>query len=109
VRLSEKQAEDVWSILATACGAESKSSGHGWESFRRYVTDDHPWHEFRFCGSLGSGGKLYVNHGRIFVACYPEDRTPERERRIKLANARLEALASREEGLEAPEDVANGA
>lgn len=98
MRLTEQQAWDAWTVLAKTCGAETHSSGHGWESFRRYVTDDHPWHEFRFCGSLGFGGKLYINHGRVFVACYPEDRTPERERRIKLANARLVALCESFEG-----------
>ena len=47
--------------------------------------------EWRFQGSLGFGGKLY--EGRPpYVSCYPEDRTPERDRVIARTNEALAAL-----------------
>lgn len=48
--------------------------------------------EFRFIGSLGFGGKVWSDSGRLYVTCYQEDRTPEREAAIKRANARLQAI-----------------
>ncbi len=91
MKLTEQQARDVWDVLVRTCGADTVSSGHGWESFSRYVMGDHPWHEFRFCGSLGFGGKLHINGG-MRVSCYAEDATPERRRKIRLANERLAVL-----------------
>lgn len=48
--------------------------------------------EFRFQGSLGSGGKLYVEPNRWRVAAYPEDRTPQRDATIGETNAALAGL-----------------
>lgn len=48
--------------------------------------------EYRFMGSLGFGGKVWSNRGRLYVTCYPEDRTPERQAAIDWANARLATL-----------------
>lgn len=93
-KLTEEFAREVWDILVKTCGAQTDSSGHGWLSFKSYVTDEHSWHEFRFMGVLGFGGKLYINRASIHVACYPEDRNPERDRRIKLANEKLAALCA---------------
>lgn len=45
--------------------------------------------EHRFGGLLGFGGKLHWAHGRLYVSCYQEDRTPERAAMIERANARL--------------------
>jgi hypothetical protein len=83
---------EAWTVLVNTCGAQSDSSGHGWESFRRYVTTEHPWHEFRFCGALGFGGKLHLSQSSVVVSRYPEDSTPERDRRVRLANEKLSAL-----------------
>jgi hypothetical protein len=61
---------------------------------------------FRFCGSLGFGGKFHLHSRdfnydhrlgdfdhRCYVSCYPEDRTPQREALIRETNARLSQLA----------------
>ena len=52
--------------------------------------------EYRFMGHLGFGGKIYFMRDipdlRIYVACYPEDRTSERDRIIAEINAALGAL-----------------
>jgi len=43
--------------------------------------------EYRFCGSLGFGGKLrWHNNDVPYVDCYKEDETPERNLKIKTIN-----------------------
>ena len=44
--------------------------------------------EYRFCGSLGFGGKVWNNCG-LYVNCYPEDETERRQRIIDATNAAL--------------------
>ena len=49
-------------------------------------------YEFRFQGSLGFGGKIYFNpHRGLYVSCYREDETPERNSAIERMNAWLDA------------------
>jgi hypothetical protein len=48
--------------------------------------------EWRFCGSLGFGGKLRYSNDGFRVTCYSEDRTPECDKCIQTANARLRML-----------------
>lgn len=52
--------------------------------------------EFRFCGSLGFGGKFWRNMGRWYVNCYREDATEERQRIIQRVNEKLERLRAAE-------------
>jgi hypothetical protein len=91
-KLTVEQAHQVFEILIVTCGAERGSFGFGEFSFVRYLSEEHNFHEFRFMGSLGYGGKLYYSAGRLRVACYPENRTPARDRAIKLANSKLGQL-----------------
>lgn len=49
-------------------------------------------HEYRFCGSLGFGGKFYRFSPDFYVQCYPEDVTPERQKAIDKVNHLLKAL-----------------
>lgn len=72
---------------------EETFGGH-YDGFERYFTEPHPFacHEWRFQGSLGFGGKLYLSLGRLHVSCYPEYRTPERDALIERVNRRLEEL-----------------
>lgn len=56
-----------------------------------------PWGEWRFCGNLGFGGKLYFStyphrNPDLYVDCYPEDNTPERAALIQKVNLRLAEL-----------------
>jgi hypothetical protein len=89
--VSRETADAVWSILVEEAGAREDQR----DEFVGYiVTPSQFGHEFRFMGSLASGGKLYSyspRHG-FYVGCYPEDRTPERSAAIDRANARLTAL-----------------
>jgi hypothetical protein len=48
--------------------------------------------EWRFCGSLGFGGKFWNNGQRWYITCYQEDETSERRRVIMETNAALVAL-----------------
>jgi len=48
--------------------------------------------EYRFCGSLGFGGKFWDNAGRWYVTCYSEDETPARLTAIDATNTALAAL-----------------
>lgn len=45
--------------------------------------------EWRFGGGLGFGGKLWWEGTRVWVSCYAEDETDERNARIASLNAQL--------------------
>jgi hypothetical protein len=78
----------VYDILVEECGAHESER----DSFIiNQLEKDHP-REWRFCGSLGFGGKFWRNSGRLYVNCYNEDATPKRLAMIEKANARLEKL-----------------
>lgn len=72
--------------------------GDAHETYREHfvshaLEEEHSLHEWRFCGNLGFGGKIWRDNGRLFVRCYPEDVTPEREAVIETINAKLLALS----------------
>lgn len=48
--------------------------------------------EYRFCGGLGFGGKLWRYDGRFYITCYPEDETPDLRRIIDQTNQALRDL-----------------
>jgi len=84
--LTEDQAREVWKIIAATCGADN------------YSLDQFVFHsgrtdrlEFRFCGKLGFGGKVYVEEPPR-VSCYPEDETPKRAGMIAKTNSQLCSL-----------------
>lgn len=66
--------------------------GGYYAGFEDYLTSDCPWHEWRFGGSLGTGGKLHFNARKLYVGCYPEDRTAVNDGLIDSVNTRLEAM-----------------
>ncbi|GAA0719400.1 hypothetical protein Drose_05725 [Dactylosporangium roseum] len=84
--MTPEQATAVYDILVRHAGAR----GDGRDEFVHHLT--HGCTEFRFMGSLGFGGKLYVEPGRWRVDCYPEDSTAAREAAIRVANAALNRL-----------------
>jgi len=91
IKLTETEWKQVYGILKEECGArdldESWACSEFLHSQLRGTT------EFRFCGTLGFGGKLCNSGGRLYVSCYSEDDTPEREAAIKAANARLKEFS----------------
>ncbi len=87
--LSPHWAELIYSVLVEHAGAT--------ESFRSEFVDDHirgHCTEYRFCGSLGVGGKFYVERDAWRVSCYSEDLTPERQETIKRTNDALKTIRS---------------
>lgn len=81
-----------------ACEIVEKHFGPGyWDGFFAYVTEPLPWHEWRFGGQLGFGGKLCMNAtGRLYVSCYPEDSDPLTDEEILQVNRKLEEVVQRE-------------
>ena len=75
----------VWDVLVSEAGArpdQFAEFNHHWPQCR----------EFRFMGSLGFGGKVWANDGRVYVNCYPEDANPERRATMERTNALLAQL-----------------
>lgn len=82
IDLTEQQKRTVWDVLVDACGARPEQ----WADFNYHFPQ---CREYRFQGTLGFGGKVYADARRVRVSCYSEDRTPERDALIELANAAL--------------------
>jgi hypothetical protein len=89
--MTEEIANRAYDVLVQECEALEGER----EGFVRYMTAPGMSHkEWRFRGSLGVGGKLYWNHGRVYASCYIEDQTPERTRRINRTNEILAAVVT---------------
>ena len=89
--LTPEQASAAYDVLVEFAGehrAENRRDAFIWHVSRG--TD-----EYRFCGSLGYGGKFRNNGSRDnipYVDCYRYDETPARLAAIKRTNAALAAL-----------------
>lgn len=98
ILLNVTQADAVYDVLVTECGATDLPDSGGYSeraAFVRYMTDArHRWKEWRFSGDLGLGGKCRINsnHPAPYVDYYPEDRSVARDRMVRRANARISAL-----------------
>ncbi len=91
------QASALYDILVTYADALPEERPR----FIAYLCDGANWHEWRFCGSLGMGGKLYHSGGRFWVSCYSEDETPKRKATIARVNREIEALVRERDGVKA--------
>lgn len=84
MKLTEEQANKIYDILVTDCGAlENNREMFIYQETKERVT------EWRFCGSLGFGGKFWNDYGAWRISCYPEDSTPAREKLIQQTNQKL--------------------
>lgn len=81
--------DTIYDILVAECGAPDNERDRFEFSvgFPKCV-------EWRFCGRLGFGGKVWWARGELFVSCYPEDATPERDAMVAAANERLAQIVS---------------
>jgi hypothetical protein len=86
--MTRSQALALYAVLVTYADALPSDA----DRFAAYLCDGASWHEWRFCGSLGMGGKLYDSGGRLRVGCYSEDETPKRRATIKRTQAEIDAL-----------------
>lgn len=88
--ITTEQAAAALQILKDECGyAPSHYSGE----FERTAVEG--CSEYRFCGSLGFGGKFRNNGNNEnvpYVDYYQENKTPERDAAVQRANERLRIL-----------------
>lgn len=78
--LTEKQAQEIWKILVEECGATESEQ----DNFVSVMSCDGST-EYRFCGHLGSGGKVHFGD-RVTVSCYKEDESKNVLGMIEVAN-----------------------
>ena len=83
MQLTETEAILIYNVLIALTGAPVADK----ENFIYHHIRPNGPNEWRFCGSLGFGGKYWSEDNR--VSCYSEDETPEREEIIKLTNIAL--------------------
>jgi hypothetical protein len=88
--VTEQQADAAYDVLVNVCGArEEERVGFVWH----HAKAEPPCREWRFCGSLGFGGKYLSYENR--VDCYIKDASRARHATIKRANDALAELAKR--------------
>jgi hypothetical protein len=89
--MTRKQGNCVYDLLVEQAGAPEDLR----EDFLYWLaTDAQPrnYAEFRFQGKLGFGGKFWLTGDGMYVTCYWEDVTPEREKILKTVDDSLAAL-----------------
>lgn len=90
--MNKQKAHDVFDVLVREANAPESHRA----SFVAYFTDSDPEpKEFRFMGSLGMGGKCWLDTYRdppVFVTCYLEEETAARRETIVRTNAALATL-----------------
>jgi hypothetical protein len=87
----------VYTILVKHVGARKSVDGGGRDSrteFVNYFTTREQG-EYQFMGSLGMGGKCYLQAGEVWVDCYGEDRTLRRTVAIDIANREIAELIAK--------------
>lgn len=86
--MTPEQANAVYEVLVRHAGARED----GRDEFVFHLARG--CEEFRFMGSLGFGGKLYVEPRRWRVGAYPEDiaRWPAMAETIRVTNVALDGL-----------------
>lgn len=85
----------VWDILCLYAGASIADLDR--ERFvyamsLRTERGGYEVHEYRFCGGLGFGGKVWRYDGKFYITCYPEDETPDMRRIVLRTNEALKDL-----------------
>lgn len=88
--ITEDVAHRIFDILVDTCGQREDPDSR--DSFVYGVSGERRWREYRFCGLLGYGGKVWNSYRGFYVSCYQEDKTPLREAMMEAANIRLSKL-----------------
>ena len=89
MKITKPIAHKIWDVLVKHAGASGLLSERNCFVYS-FCEDKHPPTEYRFCGSLGFGGKFW-NNNAFYVTCYKEDETPDKTKIILEVN-RLLAL-----------------
>lgn len=96
--ITEDLAGRIYAVLVETCGARVLDV-HERPWCMTYIANNGEDREWRFKGSLGFGGKIYIDaNGDCRVDCYPDDKTPERQRMIDAAMVALKELAGAAQG-----------
>lgn len=83
------EAGAIYDVLVECCGAPAEEK----QLFITYlITKCRGGHEWRFCGWLGFGGKLYANVQGVYVDAYSVHKTPIVKFVIGVANDRINAV-----------------
>ena len=95
----------LWNILVNVCGAPEHLRGDFLYRLKEHAergtvgsAANGPL-EFRFCGRLGFGGKVYISGESVYVGTYPEELNDERRDVIVKANQELSKLVRRKVGV----------
>lgn len=84
------KARRIYDILVKFAGApDIQSTRAQFESFFVDAHENKKGGEFRFQGTLGFGGKFFIDSEKMWVACYKEDATLRRSRIIRKINEKL--------------------
>lgn len=87
-KLPELVAERIWAVLVANAGANPSTL-----SCDQFVyVCGRGVSEYRFCGALGSGGKVWIEPERWRVSCYWENETPVTKKIVSDTNQRLTEL-----------------
>lgn len=89
MKLTTEQANKVWDLLVQGYGAQESDRS----SFVEYLTTPDSYHEFRFMGIFGFGGKLRLSsyHG-LTADYYWESETHYLNHKMRALNDKLEKL-----------------
>jgi hypothetical protein len=85
----------VWDVLVRYAGAYEDEKGRQrrhfiWAAMERDRL--RRMTEYRFSGKLGFGGKIWRDNGTLYVTCYKEDQTKQRQKTIERVNTVLREL-----------------
>ena len=87
--ITEAEANNVWDVLVREAGATDRDMDR--HAFLHHAVGQEYVQEYRFCGKLGFGGKVFLREQdtgwRVYY--YPEDRNAEREAVYERTNAAL--------------------
>lgn len=84
----DKEADAIYDVLVQHAGAVDSENMR--QQFQAFYARRFEAREFRFCGALGFGGKIWFNKYQApYVSCYAEDKSTKKEKIVQATNAAL--------------------
>ena len=77
--------EKIWQILEEHAGAYPNNKDN-------FLANWPECTEYRFCGSLGFGGKIWHNCRKVYINCYSEDLNPKKQKVIDKVNGLIQEI-----------------
>lgn len=97
MKLTTEQANAIYDILVREAGADNRASRR--EMFVAAATKVTGNLEYRFCGALGFGGKIWISKNEWYVSASPSDLNYVTVGSIMQANAALASLKTHYDAL----------